>query len=288
MNDWAGVSAPGVATVLDLPDASGPARDALILKHVIAGDAVYSWVPLVVSPRLTIHVMSDALKLGGVRVGAGAGLAQQVADVLGAMLLTPKVLELMFNARAITIPPETQYDATQMLLTHWFVKESQRIDAAIADAGGLPAGGIAQTVGKPWMISNLLLAHPGKSVNYGWNLPLGTANPWLGVPLYPSVTNTSLVIQQPSYFHVLNEADYAETILLMHQECLLDGTWTKLATVLADPALAPLVSHEGVLRVFRQPGVPQVAQVAAGHPSPGIGSVIVTALIVGGTLLLLA
>ena len=110
-------------TILDLPDAAGPTRDALILKHIVAGDAEVTWGSLVVGP-ITLLVMADALKLGGVRVGAGAGLAQQAADALGALLLTPKIFDLMYSSRAVTIEPETQYDATQMLTTHWFEKES--------------------------------------------------------------------------------------------------------------------------------------------------------------------
>ena len=73
------------------------------------------WTTLQVGSRLKLAVMADALKLGGVRVGAGAGLAQQIADVLGAMLLTPKVLDLMYAARAVTVAPMLQFDAQQML-----------------------------------------------------------------------------------------------------------------------------------------------------------------------------
>jgi hypothetical protein len=293
MDSW-GVRPPGtlgaMASVLDLPDAPGPARDALVLQYVLHGDAEYSWVPLVVNARLTIFVMPDALKLGGVRIGAGAGLAQQIADALGAMLLTPKILDLMFAARAVTIPPELQYDATQMLTTHWFVKESARIDAALAAAGD--GSGIIQTVGKPWMLTNLLNAHPGKACNYGWHVPPGTvaANKWEGTPAYASQTLPGIyVLQQPSYAHALDEADYSEMVLLMHQTCTLDGESVPMSKVLTNPALASMVSQEGVLTVpgLRQPGVPIVAPIQ-GLKSPGMGSVIVTALLIAGAVAIVA
>lgn len=291
--DWSGVSAPGaaVASVLDLPDAPGPTRDALVLQHVLHGDAEYSWVPLQVNSRLTIYVMPDALKLGGVRIGAGAKLAQQVADAIGGMLLTPKTLDLMYAARAVTVPPELQYSATEMLTTHWFVKESARIDAALVAAGY--QSGIVQTVGKPWVISNLLNTHPGKAINYGWHVPpgsvSGTPPTWQGTPAYLSPTLPGIyVLQQPGYAHGLDEADYAETILLMHQDCTLDGASTKVSQVLSDPALASMLSQEGVITVpsMRQPGVSVIAPIP-GLKSPGMGSVVVTALLIAGTAALL-
>jgi hypothetical protein len=263
--DW------GLAGVLDLPDAAGLARDALVLQHVQAGQAEVRWTTLTVG-RIRLTVMADALKLGGVRVGAGAGLAQQCADVLGAMLLTPKVLDLMYAARSVTVPPMLQFDAAQMLTTHWFVKESSRIDQAIATAGG--SDGLIQTVGKPWMLTNGLLAHPGHACNYGWHCPPGSVSggKWQGTAAYPSVTLPSIyVLQQPGYFHNLDEADYAEMMLFMSKACLVDDESRDLSEVLQDATLASLISHEGPLKVTRQPGVAQLAPIAGGHDSPGVG-----------------
>lgn len=247
-------------TVLDLPDAPGAARDTLVLHHVQAGDAEVMWVPLLVANRLELLVMGDALKLGGVRIGAGAQLAQQCADLLGALLLTPRVLDLMYQSRGLTIEPQTQYDATQMLTTHWFEKESARIDAAITSAGGPEPGAIVQTVGKPWCVTNALLTHPGKACNYGWHVPPGSVSgspaQWKKTPAYLSVSLPGIyVLQQPGFAHGLDEADYSEMIVLMHRSCKLDGVETDLATVLQDSTNASLVSHEGPLKVLRQPGV---------------------------------
>lgn len=259
-------------TVLDLPDSPGPTRDALILKHIVAGDAEVVWVPLTVSGNdrtIEVLVMQDALKLGGVRVGAGAGLAQQSADALGALLLTPKLLDLIYAARTVTIEPMTQYSATEMLTTHWFEKESARIDAAIASSGGVASGGIVQTVGKPWMITNALASHPGKACNYGWHVPPGSVvnNSWKSTPAYLSVTLPGVyVLQQPGFAHGLDEADYSEMILLAHRACKVDGAPSDLVNVLQDASLAPLVSHEGPLTVLRQPGVP-VFSCPTAHPS---------------------
>jgi len=288
-SEWSLGAAAATPTVLDLPDAPGPARDNLVLQHVLSGDAETHWSPLVVSPRLQLLVMSDALKLGGVRIGAGAKLAQQCADALGAMLVTPRVLDLMYAARAVTLPPELQYDATQMATTHWMVKYSARVDAALAAAGGAPEGGIVQTVGKPFVLSNLLLAHPGKSVNYSWYCPPGSVSggKWQAqnVPAYPSVSLPDVyVLQQPSWGHNAYQSDYASVMVFMHQKCVLDGKQVPTSQVLQDPALASLVSQEGVLRVLRQPGVGVVAPSAA---SGGGGLAALILLAAAGVVLLL-
>lgn len=245
----------------DLQEKPGPARDNQVLAHLNAGtlDPV-SWVP--VTSEIPGHtgqflVTADALKLGGVRFGAGAQLAQQLADGLGALLLTPKLLDLMYAQASTPITPFPDYNATMMENSSWFVKHSARIDAALAAAGY--SGGIVQTVGKPWMISNQLLSHSGKSENYGWHLPPGTKSPWNGVAIYPAVTTKALVIQQPGWAHGLDQADYSETCQFVNRWCVVDGAKRDIADVLMDPILSALVSHEGPLQAaaLRQPGVPQ-------------------------------
>jgi hypothetical protein len=260
-----------VAT-FDLQEAPGPARDAQVLAHLNAGDLdPVAWVPL--KSEIAGHtgqflVMADALKLGGVRFGAGAMLAQQLADGMGAMLLTPKLLDMMYEQAAVQIPPFPDFNATMMENSSWFVKHSGRIDAAIKAAGYTT--GIVQTIGKPWMISNALLSHPGKAENYGWHLPPGTKSPWKGIAIYPSVTTKAMVIQQPGWAHGLDQADYSETVQLVNRWCVVDGVKRDLADVLMDPALSFLASHEGPLNkgVLRQPGVPQYVCKLPPSPTP--------------------
>ena len=243
----------------DLPNAPGTARDAAILNRVQTG----KYDPVAFSPVSstwknysgTFQVFSDALKLDGVRIGAGAKLAQQIADVLGCLLLTPKLLDLTFlqaQKSGVVIPPQTMYDASRMMTTEWFKKHSSAIDAAIAKAG---ATGLVQTTGKPWMIDEALLSHGGRAENYGWHMPLGAT--LQGVPLHPSVTSTSQVIQQPGWAHGLDQADYSETVTLVRRDCVVDGQPWDVVDVLRDPERAGLLTANGKAQsVLRQPGVP--------------------------------
>ncbi len=248
----AGVLTPAVKAAIE-------ARESAILVRVQNGTAdPIAWSAItstIAGHAATFYVMSDALKIDGVRPGMSARGAQLVADNLGAMLLTPKLLDLAYAQRAVTIPPELMYDDNRMMTNAWFVRQSAAVDAAIAAAGY--SSGIVQTVGKPWMISNALEAHAGHGENYGWHTPPGTGATYKGAPTYASVTLPGVrVLQQPGWTHDFAfQADYAETCVLLRADCVVDGVARKTGDVLQDATLCALGSHEGPLRIIRQPGV---------------------------------
>jgi hypothetical protein len=229
-------------------------RETLILKHAAQGDLEVVWTPLTVGGRIELLVTSDAVKLGGVRINVSATCQQRLADLFGALLLTPKVVDLIYAARAITIDPLTMPITSS---TAAMVKESQRQDAAISTAGGVETGGIVGTLAKHWCIDNSLLQHAGMAENYGWMKPAGTKSPWAGIAIYPSVTLTAMVIQQPSWAHDPSHSDYSQQCCLMHRACKVDGVDADLAAVLQDATLGPMLSHNGPLQAaaLRQPGV---------------------------------
>jgi hypothetical protein len=254
---------------LDLPSNAGPDRDAAILQRVQAGTYDPILWGTVTSDSNGHHgefqVFADALKLDGVRIGAGAMLAQQVADSLGCLLLTPRLLDMMYTQASVIIPP-FPLGTTNMMTTQRFIDHSNLIDAALVKAG-YDGQGIVQTVGKPWMLDNHLLdaAHVGHSENYGWHVNSSMWKPsdpnhWNGIHLLPCVDipqTDAKCIQPPSWAHGLDQADYSEVILLVARECVIDGQPMDLKQVLQDPVLAGLASHQGVMKVFRQPGVPE-------------------------------
>jgi hypothetical protein len=263
-----------VAT-FDLPNGAGAARNQAILDHLSRGELDFTFSPVKSTAgnhSAVFQVMTDAVKLGGVRIAAGAKLAQQIADVLGCLLLTPKLLDLTYAARAVTIGPQLEYDPQKMLTSEWWKKHSAAIDAALAKAGY--RSGIVQTTGKPWMISNALEQHVGHGENYGWHCPPGTGASYQGAPAYQSVTMPTIrVLQQPGWAHALDEDDYSETVTLVHRSCVVDGVAMDLAKdVLPSKELAPLASHEGPLRILRQPGVPiyACANITPAHQGGGI------------------
>jgi hypothetical protein len=93
------------------------------------------------------------------------------------------------------------------------------------------------------------------AANYGWLMP---GSQWAGIRLGPSVSIPGVggIQAPPGTRHGFLEADYSQVARLVARHgATLDGEPIEdLAEVLADPNLAPLLSHEGVT-IARQPGV---------------------------------
>ena len=221
----------------------------------------------------TFLMSADALKVDGFRPGAGALLMQQIADLLGCMFPTPKLRDLQWLQRDIDIPPQTiwgylkpkdwpnvgergqGFGLNDMTLVATMRFISSQIDR-------LKAGrtGIVQNTGKAWVLINDLLTHPGHGANYGWYYKgaCPPSQPCSNSPATPGLW----MIQGPGtdwLRHDLQQSDYAQTINLVHRRCKVDGKDMDLVDVLQDEELAPLASHEGTLKVLRQPGVPVYA-----------------------------
>lgn len=238
----------------DLPAQPGPDRDAAILQHISDGDFEVAWGTVRLDDGahvLEINVFADALKIGGVRINASASLQQQIADALSCVLLTPRLADLIWMQRGVTLLPSPQPIAmdTAAMQAH-----SARLDAALAQQGGAPTGTIIQSVGKHWVITNGLLSHDGKSCNYGWQFPGSSFD---GSAWGAAVTPGIRLIQDMGFAHNDQHVDYSQTVVLAHRACLADGVTRDLFDVLQDPVLAPYISHEGPLQVLRQPGVAQ-------------------------------
>lgn len=230
-----------------------PAYADLVVQAVADGKFEHAFVPLTVSAnghQATFQVSQDALKVDGVRVCASAFLQQRVADLVGAHLVTPKLLDQMWINRAVTILPCTQPIAAS---TAAMVRHSACVGRALAAAGGAPTSGIVQTVGKTWVLSNLL--SPTVAVTVGWHL----AQPLPGAPYDPAPSAPEEhLVQSPSPDHSPDFVDSSQVCLFVDAECVVDGAYATFAEVARSPDLAPLVSHEGPLRFLRQPGLPGI------------------------------
>lgn len=253
----------------DFPAQAGPARDQAILAAIRTGEASWTWSSITMTANGHVgvfSVMSDGLKIGGVRIAASAFVCQQVADLLSACLPTPRINDQCWLQAAIQIPPQTLWPAGTDTAT--MVKESSLIDGAIGNRAGLVA-----PVGKPWVLAK-------KSTTlmtsiYGWQ----SAVPIAGVPTYPSPATSNVKVVQPlSQAHFNTYVDYSSLISLVSRNCMIDGIARDLFDVLQDPVLSALVSHEGPLPVsnVRQPGVPVLPPlsgaptnpIASGTPTP--------------------
>ena len=234
-----------------LPESPGHEREQMLLSLVKSGPILHPWAPLRVSDNghtIDLEVSQDALAIGtrgdAVRIAVSATLAQHIADHLDALLLTPRVSELIHQQASVRITPSFQKSDAAMGNTSRFVDHSHAIDKKIAAHGG---SGLTSTVGKDWVLTNRLLesSNPNIAANYGWHTPSNRATQPVGI--------------RHDRFHV----DYSQTWRGMRRACMVDGAPARLDDVLRDPTLAPLLSAEGVLRVLRVPGVPS----STGQPS---------------------
>ena len=243
---------------------SVPEREAFFLDCVRAGDYEVEWLPISVSDGFhsaRFWCSADALKIGGVRINVSATLQQQLADVLEASLLTPKLADLLFLEADISLPPMPMPITSS---TKAMIEQSAKIDAALAKLSVEPKGKIVQTVGKHWVIANGLMTHQGRAENYGWHFRGNSfgGRPWeqAASGIVDVSTSASLrLIQGQGWAHNAHHVDYSQIACFVLQKCELDGAVVALETILTDPLLAPLASHEGVLQTLRQPGVEKVA-----------------------------
>jgi hypothetical protein len=239
-------------------------REAYILEQVKAGFYEAEWVP-VTSTAGDLHavfwVMGDALKVEDVRVNVSATLEQQIADVVGGMLMTGKVADLVFAQAQLRVGP---YPRPITSSTTAMIEHSEKISAAVdalTPLGENCMGKLVSSAGKDWILDKKLEVSPGRACNYGWHF-LGTS--YQGIKGYPSVTLAKdaatlkpiSVIQPNATAHDPKHTDYSQTCRLMSQFCEVNGVRRLTEELLSDAALVALISHDGVLKNSRQPGVP--------------------------------
>lgn len=215
--------------------------------------------------KLHIAVMRDAMKIDGIRYPATAIDLQKVADYLDCLLLTPKVLDLIWleaGKTGVQFDPviNSKYMGKTVIVAIMPARDvSELVDAKIEAVGD--NGGIIASVGKYWVLTNKLLSGKfgaSQACNYGWHSSTAP---------YAAVTPGLKVWQSVGSAHNNRHVDPSQVIRLMHRDAWLSrggepAEYVDLRTVATDPELVPLISHEGVLKVLRQPGVPDSQLIA--------------------------
>ena len=204
-------------------------KQALVLQAVRDGVAE---IPTSVEVVPGVFVWSDALKIGGVRVGVSARTTQQVADLLGLSPTTPEIEDAIDAAAvgrvdAFTFSP-SKHDITgdQVERLH-----SEKIDQEL-QRKGIEPGALFSTVGKAWVLSPILLTKRSRGANYGWHSQGARGKP---------VTHGSRSVWQPlSTVHNLDHHDYSQTLRLCWAERELPGCEGLVRFPGVDP-LEPLV-----------------------------------------------
>ena len=252
----------------DFPATQGPEREAKILECVRSKIGTFSLVTI--SSEYNGHqaqfqVFEDALKIDGVRVNVTARTQQQIADLLGCILPTAKLYDLMWLECPHKISPHPRPidSSTKAMIAH-----SKQIDEDLAKSN---SKGLKATVGKTWIIDNSLATKPSKACNYGWHFS-GTTFKGIKGHLAesklkdPNTNDYIRVIQPASLFHDSSHTDYSQVCVLVSRKCVVDGQEMDILDVLKSPELANLANHNGVLKILRQPGVPQLEPIEVVEP----------------------
>jgi len=197
-------------------------------------------------------IAGDNRKFDGVRLPATAHQLQEIADLLGCMLLTPKVIDLIW------LTAELRFDAVvnvkgKIVATSNIHDVHEAIEKKIGDGDGAK---LVSCVGKYWCLINDL-EYKGKvhgdwaCCNYGWFAKRASG---------PGITPGTQCWQRPGFRHNKLHWDPSQTIRLMSRRAILkspDGTMEEidLHDVATNAALAPLMHHQGALTYLRQKGV---------------------------------
>lgn len=243
----------------DFPAVNGPEREAKIIECVRSGRAEYNFVKI--KTTLNGHtaeflVFEDALKVDGVRVNVTAVTQQQIADLLRCVLPTAKLYDLMWHLTENRIDPYPQpiTSTTEAMIGH-----SKKIDLALGNTKGLKS-----TVGKIWIIDNSLATKPGMACNYGWHFSMGSSfkgisgNINASMMKNPKTNQYWYMIQSRGWHHTPSHVDYSQVCVLVSRQCWIDGKERDILDVFCNSELAPLCVHDGVLKVHRQPNVPEL------------------------------
>jgi hypothetical protein len=246
-----------------LPDHGGE-REASIVEAVRSGHyAPIFWQPVeqvVRGKSITYYVSADVLRLGDAedsfRVNCTARSAQYLADALGCYLPTTKIcddLYRMVSSRNIDLAPclqppdpakrQARYqgrsprmdDKQAMLIHHECVQAQLRKRVPPTQPR------IACNAGKDWVLTNVLLTKKASTAaNYGW---------FSGLAPYRTTSGLS-AWQQLGFRHNLDHVDYSQTLRLVHDVVLVDGTETSFAEIARHDQLSAAISDEGPLRLL--------------------------------------
>lgn len=244
----------------DLPASHGSDREKAIFDAISHAEYSFSSIKSEYTDSSgtkhvgEFYVFDDALRIEGVRVNVSAQLEQKIADSLSCMLMTAKIADMRFDQANTIIKPRPRRitSSTQAMIDH-----SEDIDDQLK---GIDRPGIVATVGKHWIIDNKLLRPrmPGMAINYGWHFK-GNSYQGIkgGLPVnYKNMPGVRMIQTRGSH-HTLLHQDYSQICALVDRNCMVDNKPMDLAEVVQDKTLSNLVSHEGKMKLWRQPGVPE-------------------------------
>ena len=230
---------------LDLED-----REERIFSEIVAGnvpDFLREFQPVTVTNvtmgrtnTATFYVAPEYLAVGTDRdyflTPMTAMTAQRIADQLGCTLPTRKMVNDIYAAAEVKLAPQPIPPGPAMTTVPVFARHNEMVRAARAEfLNQHPLGALVAGHQKDLVLTPLLERTTDKVAIYGWQRTNG-------VPIQPLYVK-----------HSANWVDYSQCVRLVRRRMLVNGELTTIAAVLADPALAALLSDEGVISKSRYP-----------------------------------
>lgn len=262
-----------LSTIMNLP--LGPEREEAIYQagrqHFVLWDTTEVLVQYQ-GHEIGFVVSNDYFAIGEpgdyVRVPMNPLTAQRLADTLGFMLPTPRMVDLIWVAAPVKLEPHPMVEVqgtTAQMSTKAFADHNAFVERQL-DQLGRP-GGLVAGIKKDVVLTNRLdsgvitvreVSGPPHTINsanqvaiYGWHRR-GQAPDCSQHPTIPGLCP----IQGLSIVHDNRYADYSHGIRSVGLGARIDGDVVSITTALQSPEFSAALSHEGVLRVLRQPGVP--------------------------------
>lgn len=226
------------------------ARDAAVEKEFLAGNApgfLRKFCAVTVTNAAdgvtnvaTFFAAPDYLAIGSdtnyFLAPISPGTAQRIADQLHCILPARKMVNAIYVAADVKLPPAPIPPSPAMSTVRVFAQHNATVwSQRMALTNAFPLGALVAGHQKDVVISARLAGAPGKLAIYGWHQTNG-------VPI------------QPLYLgHAWWWVDYSQCIRLVSQTMLVNGRKKSVADVLADPKLCALISDEDVITNARYP-----------------------------------
>jgi hypothetical protein len=182
--------------------------------------------------RVTFWVTPDYLAVGSdsdnLLIPLSAQTAQRIADLVGASLPTPRMVDAIwasadFRAEPIRLRPYALMKTVRFFERHDNLVKAQRYLYGVRP-GALVAGHKLDVV-----IASKLNEHPGAVALYGWHHSSGQVIQ----PLYIGATDSFVT--------------YSHGVRLVDRSVAVDGARRDLWDVLRDPELAEILNDDGVI-----------------------------------------
>lgn len=225
----------------------GAQRDAVLTGEILSGNMpsfMRDLVPVTVRGKanghpieITLCVTPDYVAVGDerdfVRVPLGMSAAARVADDLGFLLPTARMVDLIYQQAEMQLPPEPMEPGAAMTTTRYFMQHNVTV-ARQAGFIGLHPAALVAGIKKDLVISERLRKQPGRVAIYGWHRREGDP------------------IQPLSLVHGADYADYSHGIRLVSRIAFINDRPVELSAVMQDPDIAVIVTgEEGQMRNVR-------------------------------------